>query len=35
VHADGNTVIVLWDGRGIAVDGKPYEITYAFFMGDA
>ena len=32
VHADGNTVIVLWDGRGIAVDGKPYENTYAFFM---
>jgi hypothetical protein len=32
VHADGNTVIVLWDGRGIATDGKPYENTYAFFM---
>jgi hypothetical protein len=32
VHADGNTVIVLWDGRGIANDGKPYENTYAFFM---
>jgi hypothetical protein len=25
-------VIVLWDGRGVAVDGKPYENTYAFFM---
>jgi ketosteroid isomerase-like protein len=32
VHADGDTVIVLWDGRGIAIDGKPYENTYAFFM---
>ncbi|HEX4281153.1 MAG TPA: nuclear transport factor 2 family protein [Solirubrobacteraceae bacterium] len=32
VHADGNAVIVLWDGRGIAIDGKPYENTYAFFM---
>jgi ketosteroid isomerase-like protein len=32
VRADGNTVIVLWDGRGIAIDGKPYENTYAFFM---
>jgi ketosteroid isomerase-like protein len=32
VHADGNIVIVLWDGRGIAIDGKPYENTYAFFM---
>jgi ketosteroid isomerase-like protein len=32
VHADGDTVIVLWDARGIAIDGKPYENTYAFFM---
>ena len=32
IHADGDTVIVLWDGRGIAIDGKPYENTYAFFM---
>jgi ketosteroid isomerase-like protein len=23
VYADGDTVIVLWDGRGIAVDGQP------------
>jgi ketosteroid isomerase-like protein len=32
VHADGDTVIVLWDGRGIANDGLPYENTYAWFM---
>jgi ketosteroid isomerase-like protein len=32
LHADGNTVIVLWDGHGIAIDGKPYENTDAFFM---
>ena len=32
VHADGDTVIVLWDGRGIANDGRPYENTYAWFM---
>jgi ketosteroid isomerase-like protein len=32
VHADGDTVIVLWDGRGIANDGQPYENTYAWFM---
>src|SRR5262245_16228163 len=32
IHADGDTVIVLWDGRGIATDGQPYENTYAFFM---
>ena len=32
VHADGDTVIVLWDGRGIAIDGQPYENSYAWFM---
>jgi len=32
VHADGDTAIVLWDGRGIANDGKPYENSYAWFM---
>jgi len=32
VHADGDTVIVLWDGRGIANDGQPYENSYAWFM---
>jgi uncharacterized protein len=32
VHADDDTVIVLWDGRGIANDGKPYENSYAWFM---
>ena len=32
VHADGDTVIVLWVGRGIAHDGEPYENSYAWFM---
>ena len=32
VHADGDTVIVLWDGRGSAIDGKPYANSYAWFM---
>jgi len=32
VHADGDTVIVLWDGRGVANDGEPYEDSYAWFM---
>jgi ketosteroid isomerase-like protein len=32
VHADGDTVIVLWDGRGVANDGQPYENSYAWFM---
>ena len=25
-------MIVLWDGRGIANDGQPYENSYAWFM---
>jgi ketosteroid isomerase-like protein len=32
IHADGDTVIVLWDGRGVANDGAPYENSYAWFM---
>ena len=32
VHADDDTVIVLWDGHGVAIDGKPYENSYAWFM---
>ena len=32
VYADGDTVVVLWDGRGIATDGQPYDNTYAWFM---
>ena len=32
VYADHDTVIVLWDGRGIAIDGQPYENSYAWFM---
>ena len=31
ICADGDTVIVLWDGRGIAIDGQPYEDSYAWF----
>ena len=32
VHAGGDTVIVLWNGRGGANDGQPYEYSYAWFM---
>lgn len=32
VYADKDTVIVLWDGRGVANDGKPYENSYAWFL---
>ena len=32
VHADGDTVIVLWDGHGVANDGLPYNNSYAWFM---
>jgi uncharacterized protein len=32
LYADGDTVIVLWDGRGVANDGVPYENSYAWFL---
>jgi ketosteroid isomerase-like protein len=32
VYADGDMVIVLWDGEGTARDGKPYKNTYSWFM---
>jgi ketosteroid isomerase-like protein len=32
VHADRDTVIVIWDGRGVANDGVPYENSYAWAM---
>ena len=32
VFADGDTVIVMWDGRGVAIDGRPYENSYAWIM---
>lgn len=32
LHADGDTVIVLWDGRGVANDSTPYENSYAWFL---
>lgn len=32
LHADGDTVIVLFDARGTARDGKPYTNSYAWFL---
>lgn len=32
VYADGDTVIVVWDGRGIATDGLAYENNYVWIM---
>ena len=32
IHADGDTVIVVWDGHGVANDGQPYENSYAWIM---
>jgi hypothetical protein len=32
IYADGNTVIVLFDGQATARDGKPYANTYAWFL---
>ena len=31
-YADGDTVIVLFDGSATARDGKPYDNTYAWFL---
>jgi uncharacterized protein len=32
IYADDDTVIVVWDGRGIANDGQPYENSYVWIM---
>lgn len=32
IFADGDTVIVFFDARATARDGKPYENTYAWFL---
>lgn len=32
IHVDGDTVIVVWDGSGLANDGLPYDNTYAWVM---
>jgi uncharacterized protein len=32
ITADGDTVVVVWDGRGVANDGQPYENSYAWIM---
>ena len=32
LYEDGDTVVVLWDGEGVALDGQPYTNTYAWFL---
>lgn len=32
VYADGDTVVVFFDARGTARDGRPYVNTYAWFL---
>jgi uncharacterized protein len=32
LYADGNSVVVFFDARGTARDGKPYVNTYAWFL---
>ena len=32
IYADGDTVIVIFDGRGTATDGQVYENSYAWIM---
>lgn len=32
ILAQGNSVVVLWDGSAIAVDGSPYNNSYAWHL---
>ena len=32
VYADGDSVIVVWDGKGVANDGRSYENSYSWLM---
>jgi ketosteroid isomerase-like protein len=32
VHADGDAVIVHWQGHGVANDGEPYDNAYVWLM---
>jgi ketosteroid isomerase-like protein len=32
IYADGDTVVVLFDGASQCIDGQPYRNTYAWFM---
>jgi ketosteroid isomerase-like protein len=32
ITADGDIVVVIWDGRGVANDGQPYANSYAWIM---
>jgi ketosteroid isomerase-like protein len=32
VTADADTVVVVWDGHGVANDGQPYANSYAWIM---
>lgn len=31
-YADGEVVIVIWDGNATAKDGQSYDVSYAWFM---
>jgi hypothetical protein len=32
IYADGDTVIIFFDAKGVARDDKPYANTYAWFL---
>jgi ketosteroid isomerase-like protein len=32
IIADGDTVVVVWDGHGVANDGRPYANSYVWIM---
>jgi hypothetical protein len=32
IRSDGDTVVILFDGESMCLDGVPYRNTYAWFM---
>src|SRR5688500_3425451 len=32
IIAEGDWVVVLWDGHAVATDGRPYDNTYCWLM---
>ena len=32
IVADGDVVVVLWQGHAVALDGRPYDNTYSWHM---
>jgi ketosteroid isomerase-like protein len=32
IYSDGSTIIVIWDGKATRLNGKPYNVSYAWFL---